>query len=115
MTESLEKRAAITGIGVSQVGRRLDRTGLQLTLDACLQAIDDAGLTPRDVDGLASWPGTPETTPGMSPVGLWEVKESLGLELLRELLEGELQGADPLRLDVVDHHLEAATLRIDGE
>lgn len=78
---TLEKQAAITGIGVSQVGRRLDRTGLQLTLDAALEAIDDAGLTPADIDGLASWPGTPEMSPGMSPVGLMAVKDSLGLEL----------------------------------
>ncbi len=81
MTEYLEKRAAITGIGVSAVGRPLARSGLQLTLDACLEAIEDAGLRPADVNGLASWPGVPEGTPGMSPVGLMEVKESLGLEL----------------------------------
>jgi acetyl-CoA acetyltransferase len=81
MSGFLEKRAAITGIGISEVGRRLERTGLQLTLDACLAAIADAGLRPQDVDGLASWPGTPERSPGMSPVGLMEVKESLGLEL----------------------------------
>jgi acetyl-CoA acetyltransferase len=81
MTEYLEKRTAITGIGVSQVGRRLDRTGLQLTLDACLEAIKDAGLEPKDIDGLASWPGTPEGSPGMSPVSLMEVKRALGLKL----------------------------------
>ena len=81
MTLALEKQTAITGIGVSQVGRRLGRTGLDLTLDACLQAIEDAGLRPQDVDGLASWPGTPERSPGMSPVSLMEVKDALGLEL----------------------------------
>jgi len=81
VTEYLEKRAAITGIGVSAVGRKLERTGLQLTLDACLQAIEDAGLRRRDIDGLASWPGSPERSPGMSPVALMEVKESLGLKL----------------------------------
>ena len=41
MTLALEKNTAITGIGVSQVGRRLERTGLQLTLDAALEAIAD--------------------------------------------------------------------------
>ncbi len=81
MTRVMERRAAITGIGLSQVGRRLGRSGLQLTLDACLEAIADAGLRPRDIDGLASWPGVREGSPGMSPVGLMEVKESLGLEL----------------------------------
>ncbi len=81
MTRALEKDAAITGIGISQVGRRLGRTGLQLTLDACLEAIADAGLRPGDIDGLASWPGTPENSPGMSPVSLAQVKGALGLEL----------------------------------
>jgi len=76
-----EKEAAITGIGLSDVGRGLERTGLQLTLDAALAAIEDAGLRPEDIDGLASWPGANLPSPGISPVGLMEVKESLGLEL----------------------------------
>ena len=42
MTEFLEKRAALTGIGQSEVGRRLGRDPLELTLDACLAAIEDA-------------------------------------------------------------------------
>lgn len=57
------------------------RTGLQLTLDACLEAIADAGLQPGDIDGLASWPGASANPPGMSPVALAEVKNALGLEL----------------------------------
>ena len=42
--EILERRAAISGIGQSQVGRRLFRDSLELTLDACVAAIEDAGL-----------------------------------------------------------------------
>lgn len=76
-----ERDAAITGIGKSQVGRRLGRSGLSLTIDAALTAIDDAGLTPRDIDGIAAWPGYDRNIPGMSPVAIWEVKEALGLEL----------------------------------
>ena len=38
-------RAVITGAGKSQVGRRLGRTGLDLTVEACLRAIADAGLS----------------------------------------------------------------------
>ena len=48
----LEKEAAITGIGVSDVGRPVNRSGLALTVDACLQAIADAGLNPEDIDVL---------------------------------------------------------------
>ena len=43
-------RAVITGAGKSQVGRRLGRTGLELTVEACLRAIEDAGLTVDDID-----------------------------------------------------------------
>ena len=43
--EILERRACISGIGQSEVGRRLGRDPLGLTLDACLAAIEDAGLT----------------------------------------------------------------------
>ena len=45
------------GIGQSDVGRRLHRDPLDLTLDACLEAIDDAGLTRDDIDGIATYPG----------------------------------------------------------
>lgn len=48
----------ITGIGQSQIGRRLYRGGLDLTIDAALAAIEDAGLTPDDIDGISTYPGT---------------------------------------------------------
>ena len=50
--EIAERRAAISGIGQSEIGRRLGRDPLELTLDACLAAIADAGLTPREIDGV---------------------------------------------------------------
>jgi acetyl-CoA acetyltransferase len=56
-TEILERRAVISGIGQSQVGRRLGRTGLDLTVEAALEAIADAGLTRDEIDGLATYPG----------------------------------------------------------
>ena len=52
-----EQRAIISGIGQSDVGRRLGRTGLDLTIDAALEAIADAGLTTDDIDGIATYPG----------------------------------------------------------
>ena len=55
--EILERKAAITGIGQSDVGRRLGRDPLALTLDACLAAIADAGLSRADIDGVATYPG----------------------------------------------------------
>jgi acetyl-CoA acetyltransferase len=53
------RRAVISGLGMSQVGRRLHRDHLELTLDAALTAIADAGLTRDDIDGVATYPGGP--------------------------------------------------------
>ena len=79
--EIMERRAAITGIGQSQVGRRLNRDPLDLTLDACLAAIEDAGLTRADIDGLATYPGAMGGAPGFSGAGVPEVHDALRLEL----------------------------------
>jgi acetyl-CoA acetyltransferase len=80
-TEVLEQRAIISGIGLSTVGRRLGRSGLDLTLEAIQAALDDAGLEGKDIDGLASWPGYSQHVPGLSPVSLGEVKEAYRLRL----------------------------------
>jgi acetyl-CoA acetyltransferase len=79
--EILERRAAITGIGQSEVGRRLNRDPLELTLDACLAAIEDAGLTRNDIDGLATYPGAIGGAPGFSGAGITEVHDALRLKL----------------------------------
>jgi acetyl-CoA acetyltransferase/uncharacterized OB-fold protein len=55
--EKFEDRVAITGIGMSEVGRRLMRDPVALAVDACLRAIEDAGLRPEDIDGLSTYPG----------------------------------------------------------
>ncbi|MBA3304284.1 MAG: thiolase family protein, partial [Acidimicrobiia bacterium] len=73
--------AVISGIGQSDVGRRLGRGALDLTVDACLAALDDAGLTREDVDGLATYPGNMDTPPGFSGVGVVELQDALRLEL----------------------------------
>ncbi len=79
--EPLERRAAITGIGQSAVGRRLGRSGLDLTVEACLAAVADAGLTRDDIDGLATYPGMGVGTPGFAgPTGP-EVHDALRLRL----------------------------------
>ena len=51
MSKFIEKQTVISGAGQSDVGRRLFRDPLELTLDACLAAIADAGLTTKDIDG----------------------------------------------------------------
>ncbi|BCO34288.1 hypothetical protein MHEC_07210 [Mycobacterium heckeshornense] len=57
MSGPFDGKAVITGAGKSQVGRRLGRTGLDLTIEAVTRAIADAGLRIDDVDGVASYPG----------------------------------------------------------
>jgi acetyl-CoA acetyltransferase len=52
-----EHDCAITGLGISEVGRRLMRPPLALTIEACLAAVSDAGLTLDDIDGLSTYPG----------------------------------------------------------
>ena len=76
-----ERAAVISGIGQSAIGRNLNRSPLSLTVDAALEALEDAGLTPADIDGVATWPGAAAATPGFSSVGVWNIKEALDLEL----------------------------------
>lgn len=53
-----EDDSAVTGIGMSQIGRRLMRNPLSLTVEAALAAIEDAGLSVEDIDGLSTYPGS---------------------------------------------------------
>ena len=57
MGEPLERRAIISGTAQSDIGRRLYRSGIDLTVEAALRAIDDAGLTTADIDGVSTYPG----------------------------------------------------------
>jgi acetyl-CoA acetyltransferase len=78
--EIIERRACITGIGQSAVGRRLHRDPLALTLDACLAAVADAGLTVADIDGLSTYPGSYGPA-GFSGANAVQVHDALRLEL----------------------------------
>ncbi|WP_322859869.1 thiolase family protein [Mycobacterium europaeum] len=54
-----EKDAILSGIGISRIGRRTGIAGLDLTMEAVRSAIEDAGLVPSDVDGIATLGDTP--------------------------------------------------------
>jgi acetyl-CoA acetyltransferase/uncharacterized OB-fold protein len=75
--ERFEPRAVLTGIGRSAMGRRLMVNPLSLTVDACLAAVADAGLTLDDIDGLSTYPGL--ATAGMGEGGVTAVEEALRL------------------------------------
>lgn len=70
----------ISGLGQSKIGRRVPRSAYQLTVDAILSAISDAGLQPSDIDGLATYPVVP-LNPGFAGPDLYDVQDGLGLEL----------------------------------
>jgi acetyl-CoA acetyltransferase len=77
-----ERRSIISGIGQSDIGRRLNRTGLDLTVQAALAAVADAGLTLADIDGIATYPGGGMAgAPGFAGPGTPEVQEALRLEV----------------------------------
>ena len=62
-----EDACIISGIGQSEVGRRVEKGVMALTLDAALEAIADAGLKPADIDGVMSWPGAISRAEGLAP------------------------------------------------
>ena len=93
-TRLYEKEVAITGIGQSEVGRPSQLSGMRLTVDACLQAIADAGLERGDIDGIACWPGDNNNGDSFSPVGPIALKNALGLEV--NWFGGGYEGPGPL-------------------
>jgi len=77
-SEHLEDRVALTGIGMSDIGRRLMRPPLSLTVEAITNAVVDAGLTLEDVDGLCTYPVT-GAADGFAEGGTWAVEDVLGI------------------------------------
>jgi acetyl-CoA acetyltransferase/uncharacterized OB-fold protein len=73
-----EHKVVLSGIGRSDMGRRLFRDPLSLTIDAALAAVEDAGLTLDDIDGLSTYPGPAGA--GMSEGGVTAVEEALRLK-----------------------------------
>jgi len=59
-SETLRDRTAIVGIGATEFGKGAPESEAALACGAVKAALDDAGLTPDDVDGLSSY--TYETT-----------------------------------------------------
>jgi 17-hydroxy-3-oxo-4-pregnene-20-carboxyl-CoA lyase len=52
---SLANRAAIAGIGQTEFSKESGRSELQLACEAVKEALDDAGLSPGEVDGLITF------------------------------------------------------------
>lgn len=80
MAVTANQEAYITGIGQSEIGVRLPRHPLLLTLDAVKEALDESGLSIDQIDGVSSYPGKMPAYLGFSPVGADELVDALGIK-----------------------------------
>jgi acetyl-CoA acetyltransferase len=80
-------KAAIVGIGATEFSKDSGRSELQLALEACAAACDDAGISPKDVDGLSTF--TMETNPET------EIMRGLGIDELTHFSRIHFGGGAP--------------------
>src|SRR5690554_3537589 len=85
---------AISCSGQSDIGRPSSKSAMALTIDACKLALADAGLTARDIDGVACWPGDNNNGDAFSPIGPNALISTLGLEV--NWYGGGYEGPGPL-------------------
>ena len=76
----MAREAYITGIGQSEIGVRLARHPLLLTIDAIREALDEAGLTVGQIDGVFTYPGKLSSFLGYSPVSSDDIIEAMGIK-----------------------------------
>ena len=76
MADSLNGKAAVTGIGETEYSRGTDKSTLALQLEASLTALADAGLSPNDIDGLIPYSLGPVAEDIMTNLGLADVRFS---------------------------------------
>jgi acetyl-CoA acetyltransferase len=55
MVANICDKSAIVGIGSTEFSKNSGRSELSLAIEACKAALDDAGLTPKDVDGMVTF------------------------------------------------------------
>ena len=75
---TLKDRYAIVGVGYTPQGRIPDRTALSFYAESCANAIMDAGLARKDIDGLMCYRQFPQQ-PGEEEVTPYLVAQQLGL------------------------------------
>lgn len=73
-------KAAITGAGLSEIGRNTQRPAMALLAQATKRALTSAGLTRDDIDGICTYPGRTDRSPGSSPLGTGELRNALGFK-----------------------------------
>jgi acetyl-CoA acetyltransferase len=87
-----ESGAAITGVGYTEFSDDSGQSVLALARDACAGAIEDAGLVPADIDGVASFMLNDDSVPCLA------VATALGLGPTRLALDLSLGGQAPCYL-----------------
>lgn len=92
---------AIVGIGYSEFARSLEADGHELAIAACDEAIRDAGLTPNDVDGVATYLGAYEHAE------LSQVIPGVGLNEERLKLREDLMALAPAAMTSIHTAVEA--------
>jgi len=81
---SLKDKAAIVGIGETEYSRNSGMSNVALLLQAAVRAIEDAGLTPKDIDGII---------PGIMGVTAEDFISNFGIEDLRYTVTVHMGGA----------------------
>ena len=87
MRHSYAARAAIVGIGATEFSKDSGRSELQLALEACAAACEDAGVDPARVNGLSTF--TMETNPES------EIMRGLGIPELTHFSRIHFGGGAP--------------------
>jgi acetyl-CoA acetyltransferase len=80
-------QAAVVGIGATEFSKESGRSELQLALEACVAACEDAGLEPAQVDGLSTF--TMESNPES------EILRGLGIDELTHFSRIHFGGGAP--------------------
>ncbi len=86
---SFQGNTAIAGVGYTPLSRNSGQSVLSLAVEACRSAINDAGLDPGEVDGIASFSLLNDSVPCQA------VATALGLPTLRYSLDMNLGGQAP--------------------
>ena len=76
MTNSLNGKAAVSGIGETAYTRGTDKSAIALMCEASLKAIADAGLQPTDIDGIIPYSLGPVAEEVMTNLGLEDIRFS---------------------------------------
>lgn len=77
---SLKGKAAIVGLGITKQGKVYDSNHVGFAVEAVRLALEDAGLTRADLDGLLVNPGLSWSDGGM---GSFQLQQAMGLRNLR--------------------------------